>query len=119
MAPAPRAAAATPDETIEMLFRKENAAVQGFDRWLINGAAFSMADMAPRFQLKQGRRYRLYGVQTCLRGTTYTDHAGQRRDCGEASLAVLAAYITDTHPVCATMVGRGPGLRARMRRATS
>jgi endonuclease YncB( thermonuclease family) len=53
--------------------------------------------------IQQGRRYRLYGVQTCLRGTTYTDHAGQRRDCGEASLAVLAAYITDTHPVCATI----------------
>lgn len=49
----------------------------------------------------EGRRYRLYGVQTCLRGTTFTDHIGHRRDCGDASVAVLAAYIADTHPVCA------------------
>jgi FtsP/CotA-like multicopper oxidase with cupredoxin domain len=53
------AASMPPDETIEMMFRKENAAVQGFDRWLINGVAFSMADMTPRFQLQNGRRYRL------------------------------------------------------------
>jgi endonuclease YncB( thermonuclease family) len=36
-----------------------------------------------------------------LRATAYTDHAGQKRDCGEASLSILAAYIRDTHPVCA------------------
>ncbi|MFI0848445.1 thermonuclease family protein [Mesorhizobium sp. IMUNJ 23232] len=48
-----------------------------------------------------GRHFRLFGVQACLRGTAYTDKAGVRRDCGEASLAVLAAYIADTHPVCA------------------
>lgn len=52
-------AAAEPDHTIEMLFTKDNAAVQGFNRWLINGAAFSMAKMTPRFPLKRGRRYRL------------------------------------------------------------
>ncbi|MEP9389919.1 thermonuclease family protein [Mesorhizobium sp. KR9-304] len=51
--------------------------------------------------IEEGHRYRLYGVQTCLRGTTYTDHTGHRRDCGDASLAVLAAYIADTHPICA------------------
>ena len=45
--------------------------------------------------------YRLYGVQSCLRGTVYTDKAEKERDCGEASLAVLAAYIKDTHPICA------------------
>ncbi|MBP0440406.1 thermonuclease family protein [Tianweitania sediminis] len=45
--------------------------------------------------------FRLFGVQACLRGTFYTDKAGSRRDCGEASLAVLAAYIKDTTPVCA------------------
>jgi len=48
-----------------------------------------------------GRHFRLFGVQACLRGTFYTDKAGARRDCGEASLAVLAAYIADTAPVCA------------------
>ena len=48
-----------------------------------------------------GRHFRLFGVQACLRGTVYTDRSGARRDCGEASLAVLAAYIADTRPVCA------------------
>ena len=48
-----------------------------------------------------GRRFRLFGVQACLRGTVYTDRSGAHRDCGEASLAVFAAYIADTHPVCA------------------
>jgi endonuclease YncB( thermonuclease family) len=51
--------------------------------------------------IAEGSRYRLYGVQSCLRATAYTDHAGQKRDCGEASLSILAAYIRDTHPVCA------------------
>lgn len=53
--------------------------------------------------IDQGRHYRLYGIQTCLRGTAYTDRAGNRHDCGEASLTVLAAYIADTHPVCAAL----------------
>lgn len=48
-----------------------------------------------------GRHFRLFGVQACLRGTVYTDRSGARRDCGEASLAVFAAYIADTRPVCA------------------
>jgi endonuclease YncB( thermonuclease family) len=51
----------------------------------------------------QGHRYRLFAVQGCLRGTYFTDHAGNRRDCGEASLAVLAAYSADTHPICAPL----------------
>jgi endonuclease YncB( thermonuclease family) len=48
-----------------------------------------------------GQHFRLFGVQACLRGTFYTDKAGTRSDCGEASLAVLAAYIADTTPQCA------------------
>jgi len=55
-----------------------------------------------------GRHFRLFGVQTCLRGTFYTDKSGTRRDCGEASLAVFAAYIADTKPLCA-QVGRSAG----------
>lgn len=51
--------------------------------------------------IAEGKRYRLYGVQSCLRGTDYTDRSGEKRDCGDASLAMLAAYIRDTHPVCA------------------
>ncbi|MCC2097125.1 MAG: thermonuclease family protein [Hyphomicrobiales bacterium] len=72
------------------------------------------APPAGYFELRQGvtletgdswrdgdRKFRLFGVQACLRGTFYTDKAGARRDCGEASLAVLAAYIADTTPLCA------------------
>jgi FtsP/CotA-like multicopper oxidase with cupredoxin domain len=55
------AAPLAPDETIEMLIVKENAAEEGFNRWTINGVAFPMSDgMAPAsFHLKQGRRYRI------------------------------------------------------------
>ncbi|RWA67989.1 MAG: thermonuclease family protein [Mesorhizobium sp.] len=51
----------------------------------------------------EGRHYRLYGVQACLRGSAYTDRSGKRRDCGEASLAVLGAYVRDTRPTCAVL----------------
>ncbi|RWB26405.1 thermonuclease family protein [Mesorhizobium sp.] len=51
--------------------------------------------------VSDGLKYRLFGVQSCLRGTPYTDKRGQKRDCGDASLAVFAAYIKDTKPVCA------------------
>jgi len=53
-----RANAPAPDETIEMLFEKRNAAEGGFNQWTINGVAFSMEN-APMFHLRQGRRYRL------------------------------------------------------------
>lgn len=55
-----------------------------------------------------GQYFRLFGMQACVRGTFYTDRARTRRDCGEASLAVLAAYIADTKPVCA-QVARSVG----------
>lgn len=47
-----------------------------------------------------GVRYRLYGVQSCLRGTTYTDHTGIRKDCGEASMFMLASIMQDLKPLC-------------------
>lgn len=56
--------------------------------------------------VSDGQRYRLYGLQSCLRGTSYTDASGSRHDCGEASIAVLAAFVKDTHPVCAPVAGR-------------
>jgi FtsP/CotA-like multicopper oxidase with cupredoxin domain len=34
------ATAPSPDETIEMIFAKDNAAEEGFNRWTINGVAF-------------------------------------------------------------------------------
>jgi FtsP/CotA-like multicopper oxidase with cupredoxin domain len=55
----PGAAAAAPDETLEMTFAKENAAARGFNLWTINGKAFDMQRMEPMFHLKKGRRYRL------------------------------------------------------------
>lgn len=52
-------ATAAPDETIEMTFVKQNAAAHGFNLWTINGQAFSMQSMTPKFTLHAGRRYRL------------------------------------------------------------
>jgi FtsP/CotA-like multicopper oxidase with cupredoxin domain len=51
--------AASPDETIEMTIVKHNAALHGFNQWTLNGEAFSMATMKPRYTLHEGRRYRL------------------------------------------------------------
>jgi FtsP/CotA-like multicopper oxidase with cupredoxin domain len=48
-----------PVETIEMLFAKDNAADQGFNRWTINGTAFDMRTMPISWRLRQGLRYRL------------------------------------------------------------
>jgi FtsP/CotA-like multicopper oxidase with cupredoxin domain len=48
-----------PDETIDMLFFKRNAASEGFNEWTINDVAFAMDKPTPTFHLKQGRRYRL------------------------------------------------------------
>jgi FtsP/CotA-like multicopper oxidase with cupredoxin domain len=48
-----------PDETIEMLIVKHNAALDGFNQWTLNGEAFSMEKMQPMYTLHEGRRYRL------------------------------------------------------------
>lgn len=48
----------------------------------------------------QGVTYRLYGVQSCIRGTSFTNAHSVKRDCGEASLAMLIAYIRDLRPQC-------------------
>jgi endonuclease YncB( thermonuclease family) len=80
---------------------------------LANAADPVTGDRTPSFALQDGvvlesgdtiidagHRYRLYGVQSCLRGTYFTNRSGQRVDCGEASLAFLAAFIKDTRPRC-------------------
>jgi FtsP/CotA-like multicopper oxidase with cupredoxin domain len=54
------AAPASPDETLEMVFAKVNAAIDGFNSWTINGVAFSMDKVAAMFRLHRGRRYRLH-----------------------------------------------------------
>ena len=53
--------AAEPDDTFEMIFSKDNAAENGFNRWTINGVAYPMLQKVEpaSFHLKQGRRYRL------------------------------------------------------------
>jgi FtsP/CotA-like multicopper oxidase with cupredoxin domain len=58
----PGATAPAPDETIEMTFAKDNAALNGFNRWLVNGVAFpATQEMVPAsFHLKQGKRYRIH-----------------------------------------------------------
>jgi FtsP/CotA-like multicopper oxidase with cupredoxin domain len=55
------AVAPSPDETFEMIFAKDNAAEEGFNRWTINGVAYSMTGETPRasFHVKRGRRYRI------------------------------------------------------------
>jgi FtsP/CotA-like multicopper oxidase with cupredoxin domain len=50
---------APPDETIEMVIVKRNAALNGFNQWTLNGEAFSMQSMTPMYTLHDGRRYRL------------------------------------------------------------
>jgi FtsP/CotA-like multicopper oxidase with cupredoxin domain len=56
-----RAAAAPvrPDETIRLTIVKNNAALDGFNQWTLNGEAFSMHALRPRYTLHEGLRYRL------------------------------------------------------------
>jgi FtsP/CotA-like multicopper oxidase with cupredoxin domain len=57
----PGATAAPPDETFDMIFAKDNAAEEGFNRWTINGMAYPMSSqpMPADFHLKLGKRYRI------------------------------------------------------------
>lgn len=65
----------------------ENARFETGDTWTIGNA-----------------RYRLYGVQACLRGTSFTNTKGQKRDCGEAGLSVLLSLVRDLKPQCANVL---------------
>jgi FtsP/CotA-like multicopper oxidase with cupredoxin domain len=49
------------DEIFDMLFARNNAADEGFNRWTINGVAYPMSnEMVPAtFHLHQGKRYRI------------------------------------------------------------
>jgi FtsP/CotA-like multicopper oxidase with cupredoxin domain len=50
-----------PDQTFDMLFAKDNAAQEGFNRWTINGVAYPMSNqpVPATFRVKPGKRYRL------------------------------------------------------------
>lgn len=47
--------------------------------------------------------YRLYGVQSCLRDTYFTNAHGIKRDCGETSLSMLVNLVRVLHPLCTTI----------------
>ncbi|MEH0295466.1 thermonuclease family protein [Agrobacterium sp. CCNWLW71] len=47
-----------------------------------------------------GRRYRLFGLQACLRGTGVTVSQGTSRDCGELNVIMMQALVKDAKPVC-------------------
>ncbi|HEX5460898.1 MAG TPA: multicopper oxidase domain-containing protein [Steroidobacteraceae bacterium] len=49
-----------PDETIDFLIDKDNAAEHGFNRWTLNGTAFDYTAMPVSRRLARGRRYRLH-----------------------------------------------------------
>ena len=57
----PTAPSAQPDEVFEMLFEKQNAALDGFNQWTINGVAYPADQMSakPSFHLHEGKRYRI------------------------------------------------------------
>jgi FtsP/CotA-like multicopper oxidase with cupredoxin domain len=50
---------APPDETIELTIAKQNGVLGGFNKWTLNGEAFSMEAMKPIYNVTEGRRYRL------------------------------------------------------------
>ncbi|NRA88582.1 MAG: thermonuclease family protein [Rhizobiales bacterium] len=45
-------------------------------------------------------KYQLYGVQSCLRGTSFINAANQQLDCGEASMKILASFFKDVPTIC-------------------
>jgi FtsP/CotA-like multicopper oxidase with cupredoxin domain len=47
------------DETFEITIVKNNAALNGFNQWTLNGEAFSVQTMKPLMTVHEGRRYRL------------------------------------------------------------
>jgi endonuclease YncB( thermonuclease family) len=54
-----------------------------------------------------GQTFRLYAVQSCIRGTTFTNATGLKGDCGEASIAYFAALIKDAKPRCTALAQLG------------
>jgi FtsP/CotA-like multicopper oxidase with cupredoxin domain len=56
----PDSRAAAPNEKIEMTIAARSGAREGFTEYTINGSAFSMEKMEPKFRLVHGRRYRLH-----------------------------------------------------------
>lgn len=55
----PGPATVRPDQVIDVLVEKRNAADKGFNIWTLNGAAFSMHTNGPVLPVDRGQRYRL------------------------------------------------------------
>ncbi len=55
--------------------------------------------------LYEGRKFRLFGVQACIRGTVYRAADGAESDCGMQSIASLAALFS-TGSIGCQPVGR-------------
>jgi FtsP/CotA-like multicopper oxidase with cupredoxin domain len=55
------ATTAQPEEVFDMLFEKQNAAMEGFNQWTINGTSYPMDQITnkPSFHLREGKRYRI------------------------------------------------------------
>ncbi len=92
-APVPSRAQSLPPQPAQFAIARSGVAFVTGDSWIQNNQTF-----------------RLYGVQSCLRGTQFTNVAGGANDCGEASIAYFAALIHDVSPVCAPIfqVGTPP-----------
>lgn len=56
---AQKAPLARPDQELTLTFTASPGAADGFDRFMINGTAFSMENSEPMFRIVRGRRYRL------------------------------------------------------------
>ncbi|RWG41486.1 MAG: thermonuclease family protein [Mesorhizobium sp.] len=61
----------------------KNITLQTGDTWVFNGQV-----------------YRLYGVQSCIRGSIAIDAAGNKRDCGSLSLAQLGGLFQTATVTC-------------------
>ena len=48
-----------PDHTLEFTVVKQNAALDGFNQWTLNGVPFSMETRKPVYTIRHGHRYRL------------------------------------------------------------
>ena len=66
-----------------------------------SGASFETGDT----WAYEGRKFRLFGVQACLRGTIYRSPDGEELDCGMRSIASVAALFS-TGSIGCQPVGR-------------
>jgi endonuclease YncB( thermonuclease family) len=90
VAPLPSRAQSQPPQPAQFAIARSGVAFVTGDTWIQNNQTF-----------------RLYGVQSCLRETQFTNVAGVINDCGEASIAYFAALIRDASPVCTPILQVG------------